>query len=49
MKRAKNVITGQPFDDSPESPLLADAKDKIDALATAAVLTTTLPVVLWPK
>ncbi|MGI9202347.1 MAG: DUF885 domain-containing protein [Woeseiaceae bacterium] len=33
MARAMNVITGQPFGDGPESPLLADAKAKIDALA----------------
>ena len=32
MTRAMNVITGQPFGDGPDSPLLADAKTKIDAL-----------------
>jgi uncharacterized protein (DUF885 family) len=35
MTRAQNVITGQPFNDGPDSPLLADAKAKIDALAAA--------------
>ena len=32
MTRAMNVITGQPFGDGPDSPLLADAKAKIGAL-----------------
>ncbi|MDH4124800.1 MAG: DUF885 domain-containing protein [Gammaproteobacteria bacterium] len=38
MQRAQNVITGRPFDDSPDSPLLADAKNKIEALATAELI-----------
>lgn len=33
MDRAVNVVTGQPFGEGPDSPLLADAKAKIDALA----------------
>lgn len=35
MARAMNVITGQPFGDGSDSPLLADAKSKIAALAAA--------------
>jgi uncharacterized protein (DUF885 family) len=38
MVRAENVITGQPFGDGPDSPLLADARAKIDALATAGLI-----------
>ena len=38
MSRAANVITGQPFGDGPDSPLFADAKTKIDALATAGLI-----------
>lgn len=33
--RAASIITGQPFGDGPDSPLFADAKAKIDALAAA--------------
>ena len=36
--RAANVITGQPFGDGPDSPLLADAKAKIDALSAAGLI-----------
>lgn len=36
--RAVNVITGQPFGDGPDSPLLADAKAKIDALSAAGLI-----------
>ncbi len=36
--RAASVITGQPFGDGPESPLFADAKAKIDALAAADLI-----------
>jgi uncharacterized protein (DUF885 family) len=32
MTRAMNVITGQPFGEGPDSPLLADARSKIEAL-----------------
>lgn len=38
MSRAVNVITGQPFGDGPDSPLLADAKSKIDALVEAELI-----------
>ena len=38
MARAINVTTGQPFGDGPDSPLLADAKSKIDALEAAEVI-----------
>ena len=38
LARAENVIAGQPFDDGPDSPLLADARAKIDALATAGLI-----------
>jgi uncharacterized protein (DUF885 family) len=38
MQRAENVIIGQPFGDGPDSPLLADAKNKIDALAAAKLI-----------
>lgn len=38
MARAENVITGQPFGDGPDSPLLADAKAKIDALAAGGLI-----------
>jgi uncharacterized protein (DUF885 family) len=38
MTRAENVIVGQPFGDGPDSPLLADAKAKIDALAAAKLI-----------
>jgi uncharacterized protein (DUF885 family) len=38
LMRAQNVITGQPFDDGPDSPLLADARAKIDALAAAGLI-----------
>ena len=33
LTRAENVINGQPFSEGSDSPLLADAKAKIDALA----------------
>lgn len=36
--RAARVTTGQPFGDGPDSPLLADAKGKIDALAAAKLI-----------
>jgi uncharacterized protein (DUF885 family) len=38
MTRAENVIVGQPFGDGPDSPLLVDAKAKIDALAAAKLI-----------
>ena len=38
MARAEKVITGQPFGDGRDSPLLADAKAKIDALAAAKLI-----------
>lgn len=38
LERAGNVISGQPFGDGPDSPLLADAKAKIDALAVAELV-----------
>lgn len=36
--RAANIIAGQPFGDGPDSPLLADAKAKIDALSAAGLI-----------
>lgn len=36
--RAEKVIDGQPFSEGPDSPLLADAKAKIDALAAAKLI-----------
>ena len=36
--RAANIITGRPFGDGPDSPLFADAKAKIDALAAAGLI-----------
>jgi len=38
LARAGNVISGQPFSDGADSPLLADAKSKIDALAVAELV-----------
>ena len=38
MSRAMNVITGQPFGDGPDSPVLADAMSKIDALVEAELI-----------
>jgi len=38
MARAMNVVTGAPFGDGPDSPLLVDAKTKIDALVAAGVI-----------
>jgi len=36
--RAENVITGQPFGEGPDSPLLADARAKINALTAAGLI-----------
>lgn len=38
MERAEKVIMGQPFGDGPDSPLLADARNKIGALAAAELI-----------
>ena len=38
MERAEKVIFGEPFGEGPDSPLLADAKAKIDALVAAKLI-----------
>ena len=49
LARAGNVISGQPFSDGVESPLLADAKSKIDALAVAELVDEETADVLLDK